>query len=116
MRLPNGNTLICAGAPGITFEITPEGQVVWQYNLPSFAAGAGRGGGRAAGAAPAGRGAPDAGRGAAAAPGGAGRRGGGFGANAGRHVFRAYRYGPDYPGLAGQTLVAGRPLVELVVP
>jgi hypothetical protein len=40
-RLPNGNTLICAGAPGIIFEITPDNRVVWQYNLPSFG---GRGG------------------------------------------------------------------------
>ena len=42
MRLPNGNTLICAGAPGIIFEITPEKTIVWQYNLPTF--GTGRGG------------------------------------------------------------------------
>jgi hypothetical protein len=40
-RLPNGNTLICAGAPGIVFEITPQKKVVWQYNLPAFG---GRGG------------------------------------------------------------------------
>jgi hypothetical protein len=40
-RLPNGNTLICAGAPGIIFEITPEKKVVWQYNIPAFG---GRGG------------------------------------------------------------------------
>jgi len=40
-RLSNGNTLICAGAPGIIFEITPEKRVVWQYNLPAFG---GRGG------------------------------------------------------------------------
>jgi hypothetical protein len=38
-RLPNGNTLICAGAPGIIFEITPEKKVVWQYNLPPFGNG-----------------------------------------------------------------------------
>ena len=40
-RLPNGNTLICAGAPGIVFEVTSEKKVVWQYNLPAFG---GRGG------------------------------------------------------------------------
>ena len=39
MRLPNGNTLICAGAPGIVFEITPDKKVVWQYNLPQFGTG-----------------------------------------------------------------------------
>lgn len=115
MRLPNGNTLICAGAPGITFEVTPDGAVVWQYNLPSFAGrdgGPGRGGARGGGAAGGERGAA-AGRGAAGR-GGAGRRGGGFGANAGRNVFRAYRYGLDYPGFAGRELTAGRPLQELV--
>jgi hypothetical protein len=49
MRLPNGNTLICSGAPGIVFEVTPENKVVWQYNLPSFAAAEGRGRGGANG-------------------------------------------------------------------
>jgi len=74
-RLPNGNTLICAGAPGIIFEITPEKKVVWQYNIPGF--------------------------------------GGRGGANA-RNVFRAYRFGPDFPGLVGKQLVAGKPLEEMV--
>ena len=41
MRLPNGNTLICAGAPGIVFEITPDKKVVWQYNLPAYGEGRG---------------------------------------------------------------------------
>lgn len=138
MRLPNGNTLICSGAPGFVFEVTPEGRVVWQYNLPSFAApgggrggpgpagpggragaggptgadGAARGRGDADGAAAAGGAAP--GRGAAAARGGGRGRGGAGGGNAGRNVFRAYRYGPDYPGLAGRQLTGGRALVELV--
>jgi hypothetical protein len=73
-RLPNGNTLICAGAPGIIFEVTPQNRVVWQYNVPAF--------------------------------------GGRGGANA-RNVFRAYRFGPNFPGLAGKTLTAGRPLEEV---
>jgi len=30
-RLPNGNTLICAGAQGHIFEVTPDGEVVWDY-------------------------------------------------------------------------------------
>jgi hypothetical protein len=30
-RLPNGNTLICEGADGFFFEVTPAGQTVWQY-------------------------------------------------------------------------------------
>jgi hypothetical protein len=33
-RLPNGNTLICSGAPGHIFEVTPEGEVVWEYVSP----------------------------------------------------------------------------------
>ena len=36
-----GVGLICAGAPGIIFEITPEKKVVWQYNLPTFGEGRG---------------------------------------------------------------------------
>jgi hypothetical protein len=72
-RLPNGNTLICAGAPGFIFEVTPQNKVVWQYNVPAF--------------------------------------GGRGGANA-RNVFRAYRFGPDFPGFAGKTLAAGKTLEE----
>ncbi len=30
-RLPNGNTMICAGAPGRFFEVTPDGDIVWEY-------------------------------------------------------------------------------------
>jgi hypothetical protein len=33
-RLPNGNTLICAGAPGRVFEITKENRVVWDFWNP----------------------------------------------------------------------------------
>lgn len=33
-RLPNGNTLICSGANGIFFEVTPQGEVVWEYVNP----------------------------------------------------------------------------------
>jgi len=33
-RLPNGNTLICSGAPGRVFEVTPEGEIVWEYWNP----------------------------------------------------------------------------------
>ncbi|MBH53118.1 MAG: arylsulfotransferase [Opitutaceae bacterium] len=33
-RLPNGNTLICSGAEGIFFEITPAGKTVWEYHNP----------------------------------------------------------------------------------
>ncbi|MCP4454322.1 MAG: arylsulfotransferase, partial [Planctomycetes bacterium] len=30
-RLPNGNTLICSGAAGTIFEVSPEKDVVWKY-------------------------------------------------------------------------------------
>lgn len=30
-RLPNGNTLITEGAPGRVFEVTKEGEIVWEY-------------------------------------------------------------------------------------
>jgi hypothetical protein len=33
-RLPNGNTLICSGAPGRIFEVTPAGEVVWDFKNP----------------------------------------------------------------------------------
>ena len=44
-RLPNGNTLICEGAPGRAFEVTPNGQIVWEYVNPFFAPGGGVAGG-----------------------------------------------------------------------
>ena len=38
-RQPNGNTLICQGESGRVFEVTPEGEIVWEKNcadiLPS---------------------------------------------------------------------------------
>ena len=33
-RLPNGNTLICEGAPGRIFEVTPSREIVWEYINP----------------------------------------------------------------------------------
>jgi hypothetical protein len=33
-RLPNGNTLITEGAPGRIFEVTTEGETVWEYMNP----------------------------------------------------------------------------------
>mgnify|MGYP001380652412 CR=1 FL=1 len=33
-RQPNGNTLITEGAPGRIFEVTQEGQIVWEYVNP----------------------------------------------------------------------------------
>jgi hypothetical protein len=69
-RLPNGNTLICEGMTGRLFEVTREGEIVWQYVNPFFDEDE----------------------------------------RFGRVnlVFRAYRYGPDFPGLAGHALDPGR--------
>ena len=33
-RLANGNTLICEGAPGRIFEVTPDQEIVWEYVNP----------------------------------------------------------------------------------
>jgi hypothetical protein len=76
-RLPNGNTLICAGVIGHLFEITPAGETVWQYVNPVV-----RGGILAQGEAP-----------------GKDVRGHLFNA-----VFKVHRYEPDYPGLRGRNL------------
>jgi hypothetical protein len=34
-RLPNGNTLICSGANGTIFEVTPDKEIVWKYVNPA---------------------------------------------------------------------------------
>ena len=33
-RLSNGNTLVCSGGHGHFFEVTPDGEVVWEYVSP----------------------------------------------------------------------------------
>jgi hypothetical protein len=33
-RLPNGNTLITESDKGRAFEVTPEGEIVWEYLVP----------------------------------------------------------------------------------
>jgi hypothetical protein len=33
-RLPNGNTFVCFGVHGHLFEVTPAGEVVWEYRNP----------------------------------------------------------------------------------
>lgn len=76
-RLPNGNMLICAGVIGHLFEVTPTGEMVWQYVNPMV-----RGGILAQGELP-----------------GKDMRGHLWNA-----VFKVHRYAPDYPGLAGRDL------------
>jgi outer membrane protein assembly factor BamB len=41
-RLANGNTLICEGCDGRLFEVTADGQVVWEFVNPYFFHEAGR--------------------------------------------------------------------------
>jgi formylglycine-generating enzyme required for sulfatase activity len=77
LRLPNGNTLVCAGVVGNLFEVTPAGETVWQYVNPVV-----RGGILAQGEVP-----------------GRDVRGHLFNA-----VFKVHRYAPDYPGLRGRDL------------
>lgn len=70
-RQPNGNTLITDGPHGRTFEVTPQGDIVWDYVNPFFGGAGHRHGVSAAG----------------------------FQTDAWR-FFRAERYEPTYPGLA----------------
>jgi len=153
-RLPNGNTLICSGANGTFFEVTPDKKLVWKYINPVVNQGPGNG--------RPGRQSPpmsfdEQGPDRRPLPGGFGARGdrgrrpmderGNFGpgprqmpgagqlrprqrSNGQRpmndrgmtapgmegprnEVFRAYRYGPDYPGLKGKDLTPGKLLTEL---
>ena len=76
-RLPNGNTLICAGVRGTFFEVTPQSETVWKYVNPVV-----RGGTLAQDEAP-----------------GKDHRGHLWNA-----VFKIRRYPIDYPGLAGRDL------------
>jgi len=78
-RLPNGNTLICEGVKGNLFEVTSAGACVWQYLCPVTDSGPLTQGGTIA---------EDSVR-----P--------GQYMNA---VFRVYRYGTGYAGLAGRDL------------
>ena len=97
-RLPNGNTLICSGNDGKLFEVTDTKEVVWEYlnpvqshtweyNLrvtnPIIDDGE-----------------PGPARKSPAPPPGGG-------------VFRAYRYGPNYPAFDGKDLKPGKTIEEL---
>ena len=157
-RLPNGNTLICSGAAGTIFEVSPDKAIVWKYVHPDSGRGPGRGDfGPGMGRPPMGRpGGPGMGRPPMGGPGRPGmrmppmdrqpmrrpgrQRGLGMRDNVRRRsndrlgpgmsgpggpppmdvppggpgqrtpIFRAYRYGSDYPGLAGKDLKPGKPI------
>jgi hypothetical protein len=98
-RLPNGNTLICDGVSGTIFEVTWDKQVVWIYNY----LGMGRSG------------LPGLGRRGSTrfGPGGLGGVAGSRDPRGRNSLFRAYRYGSDYPGLAGKELNPGKTADEL---
>ncbi len=76
-RLPNGNTLICAGVQGEFFEVTPHGETVWNYVNPVV-----RGGVLAQGERP-----------------GTDHRGHNWNA-----VFKIHRYSMNYAGLKNKDL------------
>lgn len=112
-RLPNGNTLICAGAIGEFFEVDRENEVVWRYHNPYSS----RREDAAKGSAPRSEAPPPADRGAGPRRGGANRgpvrTGAGQGGRGRRRqanrggspqnpyiVFRVIRYPSDYPGLS----------------
>jgi hypothetical protein len=84
-RLPNGNTLIDDGVHGTFLEVTAAGETVWKYVNPVVRTG------------PLAQGEP--------IPEDPARAGELMNA-----VFRVYRYGPEYPGLAGRTLVPTGPV------
>ena len=77
-RLANGNTLICSGATGRFFEVTAEGDIVWEYVNPIAPSG------------PLSQGQHP-----------------GRGRETDNSVFRAYRYDADYRGLVGKDLTPG---------
>lgn len=72
-RQPNGNTLVCSGASGVLFEVTPDKRMVWKYDVSAKEMGGSQ---------------PTGGPAIRTAAGDRNR------------VFRVYRYPPDYPGLA----------------
>jgi hypothetical protein len=78
-RLPNGNTFICSGNWAHLFEVTPEGEVVWEYISPVTNAPPPKTWLEDAQFPPI---KPEC-----------------------HMIFRAHRYGPDHPGLKGRKLV-----------
>jgi hypothetical protein len=90
-RLPDGNTLVCAGEQGLVFEVTCGGETVWEYRNPY--------GGevRPEGGPPGG----PRGQGPHGPPRGERRPGPGQERTA---VFRAAHVAPDFPGLSGRVL------------
>jgi hypothetical protein len=105
-RLPNDDTLICSGVQNRVLEVTPEGEIVWDFRSPyggDAPVQPGFGGGPPPGGpgAPGGAGPPPGGGGGGGRPGGRGGFGGpgGFGG-----IFRATRIAFDHPAVKGKEL------------
>jgi hypothetical protein len=79
-RMPNGNTVVCSGTKGHLFEVTDDGEVVWEYIIPHTKV---------------------AGKYVYATE---------IGPSNTTNTFRFSRYSPDHPGLAGQDLTPGSTL------
>ena len=84
-RLPNGNTLVCAGTVGRFMEVTPEKDIVWEYVNPSCGNGPIRQGDRVP----------------------LDQRGHQMNA-----VFKVRRYPLDYPAFAGKNMT---PIMETLI-
>jgi len=84
-RLPNGNTLVCAGVRGLFFEVTPGGETVWEYVNPVVHNGILAQGERS----------------------GLDHRGHNWNA-----VFKVHRYEIDYPAFAGKDLTPIGPIEQ----
>jgi len=124
-RLPNGNTLICCTPDGLIFEVTQDKQVVWKYcypiggfptatvafktkahaNASPWVFGNGWWPGHGEVLCSFFEGPPSA-----PPPGASGVAPGQVVGS----LFRAYRYGPEYPGLIGKVLTPGKMLEELL--
>jgi hypothetical protein len=85
-RLANGNTQITSGMHGHMFEVTPKGELAWDYTSPIMLPGNYLTDKLGLDV----NGVPMIG-------------GPGMGTNS---VFRAHRYAPDFPGLAGKSLIS----------
>jgi hypothetical protein len=81
-RLPDGNTIICAGATGEFREVTPAGDIVWRYICPVDQSGPMKQG--------------------ATPPSDPARPG-----ETMNSVFRVYKYATTYPAFTGRTLTPG---------
>jgi hypothetical protein len=117
-RLPNGNTLIATGFGGTIIEVTPASEIVWKYIVPVDSASSLANFGFAADGPPAEGGAskskdpvPKKASGAKSLFGTGPAAAAFFGPIEGNAIFRAYRYGSNYLGLAERELKAGK-LIE----